>query len=245
VSAHHGALLWAQGGAYFEDTSANGTLVDDELVHLSRAPLRDGARLRIGRSDFQFSLRQAGVAPTASASIPRTRRSPGAVPAVTQDFGSGDRPAAVTRSKRGKATGVPPRAASPREESVPTEDVPGERTLDGNGDRTVEAAETAGETAEFHRAELLVVRGPDQGKRIPVFGSRLTIGRDPDQVLRLEHSTVSRRHATLEMEEGKFRLRNASPQGILVGGVSVEEAELLGGEEFTLGANTLRFERLH
>lgn len=57
-----------------------------------------------------------------------------------------------------------------------------------------------GDSGDATRAHLLVLDGPEAGKRVPLLGSRrLTIGRDEDRDLRLTHDPyVSSRHAELQ-----------------------------------------------
>ena len=72
--------------------------------------------------------------------------------------------------------------------------------------------------------------------------ARLTLGRSPECELVFADDTVSRRHALLELHEGRWFLKDlGSSNGTLVNGREIRDAEVqvgdricLGGAEFTL-----------
>ncbi len=69
----------------------------------------------------------------------------------------------------------------------------------------------------------------------------LTIGRDEDCTLRLDSKLVSRRHATLELRDGKLHVRDSSRNGTLAGALllSSAAAEVPFGTPLTIGEFTI------
>ena len=88
---------------------------------------------------------------------------------------------------------------------------------------------------------VMVERGSRAGERFPLV-SRLTIGRNDDNVLVLEDDLVSRKHAVLERHGGRYMVRDlGSRAGTLLNGEHVSDtAALVNGDEITLGATCLR-----
>lgn len=91
------------------------------------------------------------------------------------------------------------------------------------------------------RAALVVVGGPDLGLEREVDRVPFTLGRQ-DADLTIADPSVSRHHATLTLEGGRFVLRDQkSTNGTFVDGDRVEEAILAHGTKFRLGDSTLQF----
>jgi DNA-binding NtrC family response regulator len=91
-----------------------------------------------------------------------------------------------------------------------------------------------------------VVDGPDRGKRLVVDAttpSRVLIGQGPACEFRLTDAHASRRHAALDLQNGRLRLTDLeSTNGTLVGGLWIQGAYLQGNEEIRIGDSTLRVE---
>lgn len=91
------------------------------------------------------------------------------------------------------------------------------------------------------RAVLVVIGGPDLGLEREVDRVPFTIGRQGAD-LTVADPSVSRLHATLTVEGGRFVLRDRqSTNGTFVDGERVEEATLGHGVKFRLGDTTLQF----
>ena len=94
---------------------------------------------------------------------------------------------------------------------------------------------------------LVIVSGPDAGKVFQLDGSepsRILVGHAEACTIKLEDSTVSRRHAALEVEGTRVRLSDlGSTNGLFVGELQVKEAMLSGGELVRLGESAFRLER--
>ena len=82
-----------------------------------------------------------------------------------------------------------------------------------------------------------------EGKRTVLSGSRALIGRSRDCDVTLEDPNVSRRHAELRNEDGRWIVTDlGSTNGIKVNGQRVHDAALAPGDEISLGLARLRFE---
>jgi ABC transport system ATP-binding/permease protein len=73
-------------------------------------------------------------------------------------------------------------------------------------------------------------------KPIPLTGSRLTIGRAPDNTVALDHPQVSAHHAVLEKVEGGYRaIDTNSTNHVYVNGQRVSNQLLRSGDEIRIG----------
>ena len=94
---------------------------------------------------------------------------------------------------------------------------------------------------------LVVTDGQDAGLTIRLDGSQpspVLVGQSPACELRLSDPLVSRRHAALEVTGQHLRIKDlASTNGTFVGGLSVIEANLDGGEAILIGSSTILVER--
>lgn len=71
---------------------------------------------------------------------------------------------------------------------------------------------------------------------------KLSIGRAPDNDIAIENPAVSRRHATIEMVNGRYILEdNNSANGSYVNGVRVTKTEVLDKDVITIGKHKLHF----
>src|SRR5271166_2615718 len=102
-----------------------------------------------------------------------------------------------------------------------------------------------------HRAEstdplepgrYVEVQGPDRTLTIPLSGEVVHIGRGLAADLRLDESSVSRRHAILVPRAGGARiLDDRSSNGTFVNGRRVQQAELSNGDVIVVGRVLLRY----
>ena len=92
-----------------------------------------------------------------------------------------------------------------------------------------------------HTAEIVVLDGPDRGKRHTLATGSAKIGTAPGNHLRLTDPTVSRIHCELELIPGGVRIRDTgSTNGTFVDGHRVRDADLGGGTSVRVGATTFR-----
>jgi hypothetical protein len=83
---------------------------------------------------------------------------------------------------------------------------------------------------------LVVRKGPEVGERFYLDRPRLTIGRDPSSDIFLNDITVSRVHASLDVEAHEVGVVDeGSLNGVYVNGVSVDRAVLHNGDQLQVG----------
>lgn len=92
-----------------------------------------------------------------------------------------------------------------------------------------------------------VVSGPDRGHAFELDGQspRTLVGMSTTCGVRLTDTSVSRRHAALEVEEDGLRIQDlGSKNGTTINGLRITDALLAGGEVLRLGGTMLKVERL-
>ena len=91
-------------------------------------------------------------------------------------------------------------------------------------------------------AWLVIKAGPGAGKTLPLKAGDNTIGRGPENDIPLEDTAVSRRHALLRLQEGKFVLYDlGSRAGTKVDAESLGGRPLGSGNIITMGQTQLAF----
>lgn len=89
---------------------------------------------------------------------------------------------------------------------------------------------------------ILIARGPSKGSRFVINADSTTIGRSPNSEIFLDDVTVSRNHATVEKQDGKYILKDSgSLNGTYMNNDSIEQAHLQTGDEFQIGKFHLVF----
>ena len=82
-----------------------------------------------------------------------------------------------------------------------------------------------------------------EDKRVVLSGSRLLIGRSRDCDITIDDPNVSRRHAELRNEDGRWVVADlGSTNGVKVNGRRVENSALEPGDDIVLGIARFRFE---
>lgn len=93
-------------------------------------------------------------------------------------------------------------------------------------------------------SDLVVAKGPSSGQRYHLEKDEVILGRDPDNDIFLNDVTVSRHHAKIIQQQGRFSLRDSgSLNGTYLNGNRVDEAELRHGDELWIGKYKLIFVR--
>ena len=87
----------------------------------------------------------------------------------------------------------------------------------------------------------LGVQGPGRAIVIPLEEEIVRIGRGIAADLRLDESSVSRRHAIVELSPAPRILDDRSSNGTFVNGERIQQAELAAGDLITVGRVTLRY----
>lgn len=92
------------------------------------------------------------------------------------------------------------------------------------------------------KANLLVIRGVDQGARHELDEREVTIGRGFKNRLRILDTEMSRNHAMIHFDDGAFIFsdRNSS-NGSFVNGLQVKSHRLVSGDQIQIGQTTLLF----
>ncbi|WP_448655432.1 FtsK/SpoIIIE domain-containing protein [Microbacterium lacticum] len=100
----------------------------------------------------------------------------------------------------------------------------------------------AGYQSRQRVGELTIVSGPGSGTTVPLERSVVVIGRDPQCDVVLDDPLVSKRHARLEIGQGRVELVDLnSANGILVGGAPVTYLTAADGEiDAVLGETRVR-----
>ena len=100
-----------------------------------------------------------------------------------------------------------------------------------------------GDTSSSTREGTLVVtRGPNVGARITLAEAMTTVGRHPDSDLFLDDITVSRRHAEISYNTGRYKIRDVgSLNGTYVNRQRVDDVWLEAGDEVQIGKFKLVF----
>jgi len=92
------------------------------------------------------------------------------------------------------------------------------------------------------QALLVVKRGPNAGSKFIIDKDVTGAGRYPESDIFLDDVTVSRRHAEIRRENGRFSIKDmGSLNGTYVNMQRVDEAELADGDELQIGKFKLVF----
>lgn len=95
--------------------------------------------------------------------------------------------------------------------------------------------------------QVVVKAGPDAGRVFPISTSKeFWIGRGTQSCTRLTDASVSRMHCTLELIDGKVRVKHKSQTSeTLVNGVPITETTASSGDEIVVGETTFRVETVN
>ena len=92
-------------------------------------------------------------------------------------------------------------------------------------------------------SQLRVTSSNLNGAVFVLDGEYFTLGREPDNHIQLTHTSVSKHHAILKIDDGDFKLFDLhSTNGIVVNGDRRVVAHLRDGDKIVLGEIELRFE---
>lgn len=100
-------------------------------------------------------------------------------------------------------------------------------------------------TPRIRKTLLLVASGPLQGREFPIDTDCFIIGSAPNADLRLDDSSVSRRHCEIRADERGYGIADlGSTNGTFVNGVRIASAFLNPGAEIHLGTTRIVFSPL-
>lgn len=98
------------------------------------------------------------------------------------------------------------------------------------------------EGASHPPARLVIVYGPELGRRYDVAERPLTIGRDSTSDICLDQDSISRTHAIITVDANGVRIRdNDSTNGTYIGDNRINEAPLKHGDFVKVGRSILLF----
>jgi pSer/pThr/pTyr-binding forkhead associated (FHA) protein len=88
------------------------------------------------------------------------------------------------------------------------------------------------------------MNGPQQSRQVELPSSVCILGRDPNSTVHLEEESVSKQHARLSRETGRFVIEDLdSSNGTFVNGRRIHgSTELRAGDLIRLGAVILKLE---
>lgn len=113
---------------------------------------------------------------------------------------------------------------------------------EAKGDGTQVYRLPSGLGAVNSRAELVAVSGPQKGQVWALGEGPISIGRAPDQEVRLTDPSVSRSHAVVQLKQGRYWIEdNNSTNGVRLNSKQVKEAILTDGDLIELGTTRLKF----
>lgn len=100
---------------------------------------------------------------------------------------------------------------------------------------------TSESSADDSPLVLIVVSGGEPGRRYPVGGATLILGRDPACDVHIDDKRVSRQHARIEPEDDGSLLLvdNGSANGTFVNGVAIDQHHLAIGDRIGLGRGVM------
>jgi two-component system cell cycle response regulator len=94
--------------------------------------------------------------------------------------------------------------------------------------------------AQREDVSLLVLRGPDLGRRFPLTPPGGVIGRQQDCAIPLRDPNISRRHALIELTDGRVMLSDlGSRNGVFVNGARVSRSEIFDGNDIQLSSDSV------
>lgn len=83
--------------------------------------------------------------------------------------------------------------------------------------------------------------GPNAGKTMELDHDQITIGREPDNTLALETDGVSRYHAVITSNNGKWTITDlGSTNGVKINGVASENSEISDDDVLTIGEHSFK-----
>jgi S-DNA-T family DNA segregation ATPase FtsK/SpoIIIE len=94
---------------------------------------------------------------------------------------------------------------------------------------------SSGEDGQNAAAQLVVLSGPDSGRRFDLQAGSAVIGREQECDVTLSDPMVSRRHARLNVGDTIEVIDQGSANGIMVGATAVQRATLQAEDVLTLG----------
>ncbi len=242
VSRRHARLFKETAGIVAEDLdSYNGVFVNGDRVK-GRREVKNGDILRIG--DFQLELKGEGLAsrteettqrttvPEVEATQPEIRLSSAAQPASTH---TSPRPSAAPHAAPQPAP-QPVTSEPPEQRAEPTAIIRMSHLEDVEASRRDKAA-IAGQ-----KAKLICVSTEFAGREFDITKTEIVIGRTEDNDIAIDHRSVSRHHAKIQVQGKSFKVIDLkSANGTLINGEEYAQVDLKRGDLVEFGHVKFRF----
>ena len=254
------ALIQRDGDRFWlEDLgSTNGTYHNGIRIR-ERTPLQDGDSIRVGATEFTFSLRPGAGEPGVTTLIHRLDdpEPPPAggvtrlIQALDQPSGEGSRspahsppltPSPPPASGRGVPEGRGEGSLGPGVRAGRRGIPEGRGEDQGTGDLTSLIRGLDATSARLGiRLLLRAVAGPAAGTVFAVGPEGATLGRDADNPIAIADPELSRQHARIEYTGGGFVLRDLdSTNGVRLNGVRLREPRVVhAGDTIEVGSSRL------
>ncbi|HEU4993423.1 MAG TPA: FHA domain-containing protein [Gemmatimonadaceae bacterium] len=243
VSARHARIFFQDDAWWIEDTSRNGTILDDErLLRGQRHALRVGQLIGLGESGPRYKVVLLESRQVAQTIIERPE-SPASAPASSA-------PAPGNTAPRG----APPREAAPKEgtespaapASGPTQAMVDARTAAIRYSEAIRAGLSVDERTEPTETSTdwlihVVLRAVHTNQLYEVQARTVKLGRAPECNVQIppDHgASVSREHAEIAIHDGGVMLRDiGSRNGTFINGQRIDAAHPAAkSDRITLGS---------
>lgn len=104
------------------------------------------------------------------------------------------------------------------------------------------ASDEGTEPVSLRKCQLVVLEGPDKGKKLTLQQSSTTMGKRDTNDFILTDKTVSREHVKIDFESDSFALHDlGSTNGTYLNGNRVKEAYLAPGDVIRIGGSNIEF----
>ena len=238
VSGRHALIYHVDDAWWIEDTSRNGTILDDERLRKGvRSPLQVGQLVGLGESGPRLQVVALDSRQVAETMV----EAPANVPGIAQPRAVAQAAKAAPAPAPAPQAGAAAAAASPMRRNEPVRANPGEAE---------ESTEPAVISADW--IAHVVLREVTKGQRWDVRGDPVKLGRAHDCLVQVppEHgASVSRVHAEILIDAGGVQIRDAgSRNGTYVNGERLRgPVECKRSDTIMLGAGgpTFTVEDLH
>jgi pSer/pThr/pTyr-binding forkhead associated (FHA) protein len=216
VSRQHARLTRANGTIVIEDlNSYNGIRVNGSRIQ-GRATIKEADRVQIG--DYLIEVRSDAVAAEGT--------SPGQDETQPLERVEGSTPPAPTVPSMPVAEPPPPVAGVAREPVGLADTDPGR----------------AAGTSVSNHGRLVVLSTNFAGQEFVLDKTKMVIGRTDDNQIWLNHRSISRHHAQIKLENGRYSIEDLqSSNGVRVNGEEYGKVELRRADVIDLGHVRLRF----
>ena len=85
-------------------------------------------------------------------------------------------------------------------------------------------------------ASVLILNGPEMGKKQKLTANPSVLGRDKKADFVIANATVSRRHALINYQNGKYVLKDLkSTHGTFIRKSRIDEVDIIHGDKFQMG----------